>query len=95
MAGTDLYQRIVLSAIEAEKGILFPFSFFRYEPCSLCWLSGCHRCDKQGMIAERVTLDIPIMAGTRHNAMLLVEGQGSASEPGGKRGNLFVYITIQ
>ena len=92
LLGTDLYQRIVISAAEAEGGATVPLSFFRYEPCSLCWLSGCYRCNFQGMIAEKISIDVKISPQTRNNAVILIEREGGVTEPGGKRGNLFVYV---
>ncbi len=93
--GTDLYQRITISAAEAESGATVPLSFFRYEPCSLCWLSGCHRCNNQGMIAEKISLDVQVSPQSKNNAIILIEREGGTAEPGGNRGNLFVYIVVR
>jgi DnaJ-class molecular chaperone len=93
--GHDLYQRISISPSLAEQGGIVPLSFTRYEPCSLCWLAGCHRCHQQGMIPEQVCLDVKIMPDTKHGRAIFIEGQGGRSESGGPRGNLFVYVFVR
>ncbi len=93
--GQDLYQQILISPEFADHGGIIPLSFTRYEPCSLCWLAGCRRCDQQGMIPEQVSVDVPISAGTKQGSRIFLEGQGGRSEPGGSRGDLFVYVLIR
>ncbi len=93
--GQDLYQEIIVSPELAAQGGIVPLAFTRYEPCSLCWLAGCRRCDHQGMIPERVSLDVTVSAGTKRGARIFVEGQGGRTEPGGPRGDLFVYVLIR
>ncbi len=93
-SGYALYQRVTISALVAEKGGVADLTFVRDEPCSLCWLEGCHRCQNQGMVQQEVHVKVKIPAHTRNNAMILVEGEGGVSEPGGSRGNLFVYVFI-
>lgn len=92
--GIDLYQRISITSEMTMQGCVVPLTFSRYEPCSLCWLSGCHRCNQQGMIPETISIDVQVSPLTRSGAMILVTGQGGCSEPGGLRGDLFIYVTI-
>ncbi|MHB8629057.1 MAG: DnaJ C-terminal domain-containing protein [Aggregatilineales bacterium] len=70
-------------------------SFVRYEPCARCWLEGCERCGGQGMVAEQAQVDIRLPPDIRSGMRLLVEGQGGVAEPGGPRGDLWVYVLIQ
>ncbi len=93
--GHDLYERLVIPPDLAARGGTAPLCFARYEPCSLCGLAGCHRCQGQGMIPETVCLDVRILPGTQHNATVFLEGQGGRSEPGGSRGDLFVYVALE
>src|SRR5579859_3630192 len=91
--GIDLHQRVIVTPEEAERGGDVPLAFVRYEPCSRCWLAGCQSCQGQGLLPTGVQLTISLSAQTRNRAVVFVEGQGGCSEPGGERGNLFVYVT--
>ncbi len=93
--GHHLYQYVTVSPALAEQGGTVPLNFMRYEPCSLCWLAGCHRCQEQGMIPEQVAVEVNIAPGTKHGKTIFLEGYGGQSEPGGPRGDLFVYVYIK
>jgi DnaJ-class molecular chaperone len=93
--GHNLYQRIEISCEIAERGGVVPLAFVRYEPCSLCWLSGCHRCQFQGMVPEQVDIQVKVTPNSPNGTTIFVEGQGGCSEPSGPRGDLFVYVVIQ
>jgi DnaJ-class molecular chaperone len=93
--GQDLYQQIIVSQGIAEHGGIIPLTFIRYEPCSLCWLAGCSRCDQQGMIPEEISVNVNVAPGSKRGSVIFIEGQGGRSEPGGSRGDLFVYVLIR
>lgn len=93
-SGVDLYQLIEISLTQAEAGGVVPLMFTRYEPCSLCWLAGCGRCNYEKMIPDQVCVEVKVAPGIRNGAKVLIEGEGSRSEPGGNRGHLFVYIRL-
>ena len=93
--GHDLYQKTVISPEVAEKGTTIELVFLRYEPCSLCWLSGCQRCNQQGMVPQEVKVNVNVPPKTRHGATVLIENKGGQTEPGGERGNLIVYVLFQ
>ncbi|MCC7451978.1 MAG: DnaJ domain-containing protein [Anaerolineae bacterium] len=92
--GHHLYQRLLLTSGCAEQGGVFPLTFTRYEPCARCWLTGCDRCQQQGMIPAQICVEVNIPPHTQHGACVFVEGQGGQSEPNGTRGDLFVYIMV-
>ena len=90
--GHDLYQRLALSTTEALSGGHFPLHFTRYEPCARCWLAGCPRCAKNGLISTHITVIVRVPAQTQRAITVFLEGSGGVSEPGGHRGHLFVYV---
>jgi DnaJ-class molecular chaperone len=47
------------------------------------------------MIPELVSVDVAVAPGTKRGALIFLEGQGGRSEPGGSRGNLFVYVLFR
>jgi DnaJ-class molecular chaperone len=92
--GHHLYQRVMILPELARQGGVALLNFVRYQPCSLCWLMGCHRCNQQGMVPEQVCIEVKVPPNTQNNSSIFIEGQGGQSEPGGSRGDLFVYVTI-
>lgn len=93
--GYDLRQRFVVSAAFAASGGKTKLTFIRYEPCTLCWLQGCFRCENRGQIPETVVLPIIVAPQTPNKSMMFLPRQGGASEPGGTRGDLLVEIIIE
>ena len=47
------------------------------------------------MIAEKISLDVQVSPQSKNNAIILIEREGGTAEPGGNRGNLFVYIVVR
>ena len=75
---------------ETTSEILFvPCTFTRWEPCSRCWGEGCMRCGEKGRTREKVQLEVKVLP---HASEVLIEGEGSQSEPGGSRGDLVIYV---
>ena len=85
--GPSSYHEIQLGKEQANKPV--SYSFKRWEPCNQCWGQGCSHCQGKGQTLEKVSLTVCILAGI---AQHLVEGQGLRSEPGGKRGDLILYV---
>ena len=93
--GYDLYQRLSIPSDQALSGASVLFVFLRYDPCSLCWCEGCHRCKYVGQIPTEAQVQVNVPAGLKSQITLFIEGEGGQSEPGGPRGDLFVYVSIQ
>jgi|SRR5579859_3127245 len=93
--GYDLHQRLAVSGEQALQGALVPFTFTRYEPCSLCWCEGCSACSHTGMRPEEARVEVKIPAGLEHSLTVWLEGSGVRSDPGGTRGDLFVYVYVE
>lgn len=85
--GKTVYGEISLDRQEANQPT--PYSFTRWEPCSRCWEEGCPRCQHKGKTRQTVTLTVTVPEGVSQH---LVENQGKIAEPGGKRGDLVLYI---
>lgn len=93
-AGHDLHQRLTILPAQAEYGTSAVLRFLRYDPCSLCWCAGCHRCKQQGLVGQWIEVAVKIPKGMRQSTMLVVEGEGGQTEPGGPRGDLLVHVSI-
>jgi DnaJ-class molecular chaperone len=89
-AGKPTYQEISISPQRADQ--LIPYTFTRWEPCTRCWGEGCYGCQGKGKIQEAVRLTVTIPAGV---SQVVVEGQGTMTEPGGSRGDLILYVIWQ
>jgi DnaJ-class molecular chaperone len=85
--GKTVYGEISLGRQEANRPTLY--SFIRWEPCSRCWGEGCSRCQHKGKIHQTVTLTVTVPAKVSQH---LVEDQGKIAEPGGRRGDLVLYV---
>jgi DnaJ-class molecular chaperone len=85
--GRTTYQEIVVRRQDAHQPI--PYTFKRWEPCHQCWDEGCARCRGKGKTLETIRLTVTIPIGV---SQLLVEGQGVRAEPGGRRGDLMLYV---
>ena len=92
--GHDLHQRLTISRAEALVGGVFPLSFKRYEPCGRCWLLGCPNCGGHGLIPVEAAVHVRVPAGTQRAITVFVEGGGGVSEPGSRRGDLLVYVSV-
>lgn len=85
--GKPIYQEIRLDSQSANQPV--PYTFSRWEPCPRCWGEGCSRCHHKGKRLETVTLTVTVPPGA---SQVLVEGQGAMAEPGGRRGDLILYV---
>lgn len=85
--GKPVYGEIELDRQEANRPTTY--SFTRWEPCHRCWGVGCSRCQRKGKVRETVTLTLTVPAGV---SQYLVENQGRATDPGGSRGDLVLYV---
>lgn len=85
--GQPIYEEIRLDSYHLTQQV--PFSFSRWEPCSLCWGEGCRHCRWKGKTLEEVLLTVTIPTGV---SQVVVRGQGARSEPGGSRGDLILYV---
>jgi DnaJ-class molecular chaperone len=94
-AGYDLYQRMRLDRAHGLQGGAYPLKFRRDEPCPLCWGSGCFRCNGYGQVTTQVEASVWVPRNTVTARTLLVAGEGGQSEPGGSRGNLVVYVSLE
>src|SRR5260221_13350839 len=65
--GHDLYHRLLVPPVEAGQGSTAWLDFVRYEPCSLCWCEGCHRCSYQGLVPRQVRLSVKLPLGLERN----------------------------
>jgi DnaJ-class molecular chaperone len=93
-SGHDLYERVQVSQKLSQPGGHVQLVFDRYEPCPRCWLQGCERCQGQGQSLEQVTVEVRIPANCQHGKAVFIEGGGACREPGGPRGDLYVYVDI-
>jgi len=55
----------------------------------------CRSCRGQGRVQAVRKLNIKIPPGIYHHARLKVTGEGEAGEPGGRRGDLYVFIEVE
>ena len=94
LPGQHSYQRLTVSAELAHTGGKAKLTYLLYEPCPRCWLSGCERCEGEGVLPEQVEIEVPIPREVKNAQPVFIEGYGSRSEPGGPRGDLFVYIYV-
>ena len=85
--GKAIYSEIRIKNIPDSQAVLYTLT--RQEPCPRCWREGCPRCMKKGTIQKDVSLNIEIPPFISE---ILIEGEGMQSEPGGKHGDLIIYI---
>ncbi|MFC1746043.1 molecular chaperone DnaJ [Candidatus Riflebacteria bacterium] len=55
----------------------------------------CDNCDGAGKISKTSKLNIKIPAGVETGTRLKVRNEGGAGDPGGERGNLYVFIHVK
>jgi len=85
--GSAVYTEVKINNASAPQTVSHTFA--RQEPCPRCWGEGCNRCAQKGHTQETVSLDVEIPPFVSE---ILIEGSGKQSEPGGRRGDLIIYI---
>ncbi len=99
--GDDLEAEVNLNLREILTGITKRVSLREPMPCSTCQGTGAHRghacptCYGNGMISEPRTIDVKIPAGVQDGTRVRVGGKGQPGFNGGKRGDLYLHVTIE
>jgi molecular chaperone DnaJ len=75
--------------------------FIMETPCPHCQGAGktisdpCTSCRGQGVVARNVSLKVPVPAGITDGVQLRMTGEGGAGRQGGRRGSLYVAISVR
>jgi molecular chaperone DnaJ len=78
----DLNIEVILSPLEAARGVVAPIGVPVFEPCSVChgsgrdWLFSCMACGGQGMIEQETTVSVHIPPMVRDRTIIEVPIEG-------------------
>ncbi len=98
--GDDLETEVELSLREVLTGVTKRVNLREPVPCTACQGSGtlrgrtCPTCLGSGSVAESKTIEVKIPAGVQDGTRVRVGGKGQPGQHGGKRGDLYLHVTI-
>lgn len=98
--GEDLETETALTLREVLTGVTKRVNLMEPVPCSTCQgkrtIRGrqCPTCLGSGTVLESNTIEVKIPAGVQHGTRVRVAGKGQPGLNGGKRGNLYLHVTI-
>ena len=101
MAGEDLEAEVELTLREVLTGVTKRVSLREPVPCPTCQGSGtlrgrtCPTCSGAGSTTELKTIEVKIPAGVQEGTRVRVGGKGQPGSNGGKRGDLYLHVTIK
>jgi DnaJ-class molecular chaperone len=101
MAGEDLEAEVELTLREVLSGVTKRVSLREPIPCPTCQGSGtvrgrtCSTCYGSGSTTEQKTIEVKIPAGVQEGTRVRVGGKGQPGSNGGKRGDLYLHVTIK
>jgi DnaJ-class molecular chaperone len=78
----DLNVEVVVSRLEAARGVVAPIAVPVFRPCSLChgsgrdWLLPCLACEGQGMIEQETTISVRIPPVVRDRTIIEIPLEG-------------------
>ena len=98
--GASVEHPIEVTLEEAFHGATRTLQFDSQEPCATCDGSGqiagavCHVCQRTGSVAKQRRLEVTIPPGVVTGSRVRVAGEGQPGTGGGKKGNLYLVITV-
>jgi len=98
--GEDLETEAELTLREVLAGVTKRVNLMEPVPCSTCQgrrtIRGrqCQTCLGSGTVLKSNTIEVKIPAGVQHGTRVRVAGKGQPGMNGGKRGNLYLHVTI-
>jgi DnaJ-class molecular chaperone len=98
--GEDLETEAELSLREVLTGVTKRINLMEPSPCLTCKGSGavrnrpCQACLGTGSHMETKTIEVKIPVGVQEGTRVRVAGKGQAGMNGGKRGDLYLHVTI-
>ncbi len=98
--GGDLETEVELTMREVLTGVTKRVTLREPQTCPTCSGSGnlrgrmCHICQGSGTVAELKTIEVRIPAGVEDGTRVRVAGKGQPGTNGGKRGDLYLLVTI-
>ncbi len=101
LPGEDLEMEVDLTLREVLTGVTKRISLREPVSCSTCQGRGrlrgrpCPACLGHGVRLEPKTIEVKIPAGVQDGTRVRVAGKGQAGQNGGKRGDLYLYVTIK
>jgi len=98
--GGDLETDVDLTLREVLTGVTKRVSLREPSTCPVCQGSGeyrgrtCPTCEGTGVKTESKTIEVKIPAGVQDGTRVRVAGKGQPGMNGGKRGDLYLHVTI-
>lgn len=99
-SGEDLETEVELSLREVLSGVTKRINLMEPAPCSTCRGSGavknrpCQACLGSGHRMESNSIEVKIPAGVQSGTRVRVPGKGQLGMNGGKRGDLYLHVTL-
>jgi DnaJ-class molecular chaperone len=101
VSGEDLEAEVELTLREVLTGVTKRVSLREPVSCPTCQGSGvlrgrtCPTCSGAGTTTELKTIEVKIPAGVQDGTRVRVAGKGQPGSNGGKRGDLYLHVTIK
>ena len=99
-AGQDLETEVQLTLREVLTGVVKRVNLREPQACSSCHGHGmvrgrpCGTCQGTGRVTEHKTIEVRIPAGVQDGTRVRVAGKGQLGSDGGKRGDLYLQVSI-
>ncbi|HRI38212.1 MAG TPA: DnaJ C-terminal domain-containing protein [Nitrospira sp.] len=99
-AGQDLETEVQLTLREVLIGVVKRVNLREPQACSTCHGHGmvrgrpCGTCQGTGRVTEHKTIEVRIPAGVQDGTRVRVAGKGQLGSDGGKRGDLYLQVSI-
>ncbi len=100
MPGEDIESEVQLGLREVLTGVTKRLNLREPRTCSTCQGTGavrgrpCTTCQGTGVTSEYKTIEVRIPAGVQDGTRVRVAGKGQPGIQGGKRGDLYLHVTI-
>ena len=98
--GEDLETDVQLALREVLTGVIRRVNLREPQTCAACLGHGnirgrsCATCQGRGMMTESKTIEVRIPAGVQDGTRVRVAGKGQPGAYGGRRGDLYLHVTI-
>lgn len=99
-AGEDLETQVELTLREVSVGVTKRVTLREPQTCKTCQGSrnqrgvACYACQGTGTTTESKTIEVRIPSGVQDGTRVRVAGKGQPGRQGGKRGDLYLHVTI-